>query len=186
MNNKRINEDIIRLINNKHVVQAKNPSKFTVLFNGPSETPYENGVWTISVTVDEEYPFKPPIVKFTNRIYHPNIDRNSGAICMNVLHENWSPIYDMLNVFEQFLPQLLKYPNPDDPLNVDAAKLILHRPSFYEEKVLKYVRRYANKKMNNKDDGDVGSDVGENDDDDTLGSNGNDQIFDESMANKVD
>lgn len=158
MTNNRINQDIIGLINNKHVVEAENLHKFTVLFNGPSDTLYENGVWIISVTVDDEYPFKPPIVKFKTTIYHPNIDRESGAICMNVLHENWSPIYDMLNIFEQFLPQLLKYPNPDDPLNMYAARLILHNPTIYEQKVLTYVRLYANENLNNNGDGDVVND----------------------------
>lgn len=182
MNNNRINQDIIRLINNKHVVEAENLNKFTVLFNGPSETPYENGVWIISVTVDEDYPFKPPIIKFKTTIYHPNIDRDSGAVCMNVLYENWSPIYDMLHIFEQFLPQLLKYPNPDDPLNINAANLILHKPTVYDAQVLKYVRRYAIEGLKTNDDGDE-------DDHDTSSSSVSDtpsQTFDESMANKVD
>ncbi len=155
MNNNRINQDIINLINNKHVVHTNNLHNFHVSFNGPSETPYENGLWIISVTVDEEYPFKPPIVQFKTKIYHPNIDQESGAICMNVLRENWSPIYDMLNIFEQFLPQLLKYPNPYDPLNMYAAKLILHNPTVYEQTVLKHVRRYAYDKSCSRDNNNV-------------------------------
>lgn len=177
MNNNRINKDIIALINNKHVVKTKNLYKFTVLFNGPTESPYENGVWIICVTVDDEYPFKRPIVKFKTKIYHPNIDRESGAICMNVLHENWSPIYDMLNIFEQFLPQLLKYPNANDPLNMYAAKLILHNPTVYEEKVLKYVRLYAHEKMNIND---------EEEEDTTSSSISDSPNFDENMENLVD
>lgn len=182
--NKRINQDIIALINNKHVVRATNLNKFTVLLHGPSDTPYKNGVWIISVTVDDEYPFKPPIVKFKTRIYHPNIDRENGAICMNVLHETWSPIFDMLNIFEQFLPQLLKYPNPDDPLNVNAAQLILHKPDVYEHKVLRYVRRYAHEKLNDYESEDI-----EEDKDDTSSSSFSDSpshVFDESLAEMVD
>lgn len=179
--NKRINQDIIALINNKHVVRATNLKKFTVLLHGPSETPYENGVWIISVAVDDEYPFKPPIVKFETKIYHPNIDRDNGAICMNVLHETWSPIFDMLNIFEQFLPQLLKYPNPDDPLNVNAAQLVLLKPDVYEQKVLKYVRRYAYEKSDDyemdEDDGDTSS---------SSFSDSPSQALDENMAEKVD
>lgn len=184
MNHNRINQDIIRLINNKHIVRAKDLKDFTVLFCGPSETPYENGVWIVSVTVDEQYPFNRPIVKFKTKIYHPNIDRNSGEVCMNVLYENWSPIYEMLTIFEQFLPQLLKYPNPNDPLNFEAARLLLHKPTIYEEQVLKYVRRYANEKLEKNDAGDVMED-----DDDTSSSSLSDslsELFGESMANKVD
>ncbi len=42
---------------------------------------------------------------------------------------------DLLNVFETFLPQLLLYPNPSDPLNGEAAALLLREPEMYKSKV---------------------------------------------------
>lgn len=42
---------------------------------------------------------------------------------------------DMVNIFEQFLPQLLLYPNPSDPLNTEAANLLLKEPKVYEARV---------------------------------------------------
>jgi ubiquitin-conjugating enzyme E2 H len=42
---------------------------------------------------------------------------------------------DMVNIFEQFLPQLLRYPNPSDPLNGEAANMLMREPKAYEEKV---------------------------------------------------
>jgi ubiquitin-conjugating enzyme E2 H len=44
-------------------------------------------------------------------------------------------MYDMLNIFEVFLPQLLRYPNPSDPLNGEAAALMMREPKAYEAKV---------------------------------------------------
>lgn len=44
-------------------------------------------------------------------------------------------MFDMINIFEVFLPQLLRYPNPTDPLNGDAAALLMREPKGYEAKV---------------------------------------------------
>ncbi|KAG8237656.1 hypothetical protein J437_LFUL017651 [Ladona fulva] len=50
---------------------------------------------------------------------------------------------DLSNIFESFLPQLLTYPNPIDPLNGDAAAMFLHKPEEYKKKVQEYVKKYA-------------------------------------------
>ena len=44
-------------------------------------------------------------------------------------------MFDMINIFEVFLPQLLRYPNPTDPLNGEAAAMMLREPKNYEIKV---------------------------------------------------
>lgn len=72
---------------------------------------------------------------FCNRIFHPNIDELSGSVCLDVINQTWSPMFDMINIFEVFLPQLLRYPNPSDPLNGEAAALLMREPKNYEAKV---------------------------------------------------
>lgn len=67
----------------------------------------------------------------------------SGSVCLDVINQSWSPMYDLTNIFEVFLPQLLTYPNPTDPLNGEAASLQMREPERYREKVKEYVKKYA-------------------------------------------
>lgn len=100
-----------------------------------SAAPFEGGLWKIHVELPDQYPYKSPSIGFVNRIFHPNIDELSGSVCLDVINQTWSPMYDMVNIFEVFLPQLLRYPNPTDPLNGEAAALMMREPKGYEVKV---------------------------------------------------
>ena len=136
--------------------ETQNPSEFFITnFKGPKESLYEGGNWKLHIQLPENYPYKSPSIGFVNRIYHPNVDERSGTICLDVINQTWSPLFELKNIFEEFLPQLLLYPNPSDPLNADAADLLLHHKKKYEEKVKKYVKLYANDEENNKKDEDL-------------------------------
>nr|CAB3497072.1 unnamed protein product [Digitaria exilis] len=67
----------------------------------------------------------------------------SGSVCLDVINQTWSPMFDLVNVFEVFLPQLLLYPNPSDPLNGDAAAMMMRDRPAYEQKVKEYCEKYA-------------------------------------------
>jgi hypothetical protein len=57
---------------------------------GPTDSPYSGGVFFLAIHFPTDYPFKPPKVNFTTRIYHPNINGN-GSICLDILRDQWSP-----------------------------------------------------------------------------------------------
>ena len=94
-----------------------------------------------------------------------------GLLCLVFLSPQQVPLTpDMINIFEVFLPQLLRYPNPADPLNGDAAVLLLREPKTYEAKVRDYVSRYATKEaveeMDNSEDSEYEMSDAEMSDDD--------------------
>ncbi|KAL7068166.1 hypothetical protein ACR3K2_13370 [Cryptosporidium serpentis] len=137
--------DFTKLIMAGYEVELNNSSTqdFFVIFCGPKETAYEDGIWKVHVTLPDDYPFASPSIGFMSKILHPNIDEHSGSVCLDVINQTWTPIYSLVNIFDIFLPQLLTYPNPVDPLNSSAAALFLEDKSLYEQKVREYVKTHS-------------------------------------------
>jgi ubiquitin-conjugating enzyme E2 H len=145
--NKRLEKDIsnIKKIASNVVVNYKT---IQLDINGPKDSDYEGGTWRLQIIIPENYPYKSPSVGFLNKIYHPNIDLRSGSICLNTLNETWSPIYNLSHIYNIFIPQLLLYPNPDDPLNETAAQLYYDDPVVYKQNIKKYFVNKDKSKIN--------------------------------------
>ena len=56
-----------------------------------SDTPYEGGIFIVDIQIPPDYPFKPPKMKFDTKIWHPNISSQTGAICLDILKNEWTP-----------------------------------------------------------------------------------------------
>ncbi|GJN88397.1 hypothetical protein Rhopal_001363-T1 [Rhodotorula paludigena] len=108
-----------------HVVAAPDENNFlhwTGTITGPPDSAYQGGKFGIDLTFPSEYPFKSPTVKFTTRIYHPNVT-DDGAICIGLLKsEAWKPSTKIDHILRA-LVQLLQEPNPDDALVASIAEV---------------------------------------------------------------
>ena len=108
---------------------------------GPKDSPYSGGVFWLKIHFPKDHPFKPPKVMFLTRIYHPNIS-SSGAICIDILKDNWSPALTISKVL-LCICSLLDDPNPDDPLVPDIAELFNSDREAYNTKAKVMTLQFA-------------------------------------------
>lgn len=128
----------INMINN-------NINELNIFFMGPKITPYEEMLNHIVVKIPKEYPNKAPTLQFINKIFHPNIS-SDGRICLDVLSSNWKPVYTLRTILMSIM-LLLSDPNPDSPLNGEAANLykksILDKGMKLKYEYIKKIEDYA-------------------------------------------
>ena len=108
---------------------------------GPQESPYENGIFNLTISFPPNYPFKAPSIKFKTPIYHPNISK-SGEICLDILKEQWSPALSISKVLLSIC-SLLTDPNPDDPLRPSVAELYIKNKVEYDLNAREYTIKFA-------------------------------------------
>jgi len=85
----------------------------------------------------KEYPQKPPKVRFTSQIFHPNVFKD-GTLCLDIIQDQWSPIYTVGSILTS-IQSLLTDPNPASPANPEAAKLFQSDEKKYRKQVRKFV-----------------------------------------------
>ncbi|KAK9090042.1 hypothetical protein Sjap_023219 [Stephania japonica] len=98
---------------------------------GPISTPYEGGTFQIDIRLPDGYPFEPPKMQFKTKVWHPNISSQNGAICLDILKDQWSPALTLKTALVS-LQALLSAPEPDDPQDaVVAQQVSLNPPNFH-------------------------------------------------------
>jgi ubiquitin-conjugating enzyme E2 D/E len=108
---------------------------------GPEDSPYAGGVYFLNIQFPADYPFKPPRVQFTTRIYHCNVNSN-GGICLDILKDQWSPALTTSKVLLSIC-SLLNDPNPDDPLVPEIATILKSNRVKHDETAREWTQKYA-------------------------------------------
>lgn len=118
--------------------------RWRITLKGPPSTPYAAGTFGLTLDLPTDYPFKPPVVKFATRIYHPNVTNdNNGNICLGMVKPDvWKPSSRITAVLEA-VRNLLVEPQPDDPLESRIADEYQNNRAEFEKNAKSYVDRYA-------------------------------------------
>lgn len=101
--------------------EGENFFKWIGTINGPDDTVYKGQKYKLSLEFPNSYPYTAPVVKFITPCFHPNVDL-SGAICLDILKEKWSALYDVRTILLS-IQSLLGEPNNDSPLNAQASQM---------------------------------------------------------------
>jgi ubiquitin-conjugating enzyme E2 D/E len=144
---KRINKEYRDLQKDPPANTSAGPVNESDMFNwkatimGPEDSPYAGGLFFLNIHFPTDYPFKPPKVQFTTKIFHPNINSN-GGICLDILKDQWSPALTISKVLLSIC-SLLTDPNPDDPLVPEIAQMYKKDRKKFDETAKQWTRKYA-------------------------------------------
>ncbi|XP_038393187.1 ubiquitin-conjugating enzyme E2 U isoform X17 [Canis lupus familiaris] len=92
----------------------------------------------LTIHFTSQYNFVPPVVKFITIPFHPNVDQNSGRVCIDFLDdpEKWNTNYTLSSILLA-LQVMLSNPVLENPVNLEAARMLIKDESLYKQIVLR-------------------------------------------------
>ena len=128
-------------------IDDTNLFKWIGIIKGPIDTPYYNGSFKLKIDIPQNYPLSPPNITFITPIFHPNIHWKTGDICLDILKDQWTPVWSLNSVCLAIIA-LLSHPAADSPLNCDAGNIIRAGDNIGFETMAKmYTIEYASTKL---------------------------------------
>ena len=115
--------------------------KWQATIIGPEGSPYNGGIFILTIDFPTDYPFKPPHIAFVTPIYHCNVNSN-GSICLDILKDKWSPALTISKVLLSIC-SLMDDANPNDPLVPSIADLLVKDKVQHDTNARDMTMRYA-------------------------------------------
>nr|XP_035926342.1 ubiquitin-conjugating enzyme E2 U isoform X1 [Halichoerus grypus] len=92
----------------------------------------------LKINFTSQYNFVPPVVKFLTIPFHPNVDQNTGRACIDILDDpdKWNTSYTLSSILLT-LQVMLSNPVLENPVNLEAAQMLIKDESLYKQEVLR-------------------------------------------------
>jgi len=117
---------------------------------GPPDTPYAEGKFKLEIKIPDTYPFSPPKVRFITKIWHPNISSVTGAICLDILKDQWAAAMTLRTVLLS-IQALLAAPEPDDPQDAVVARQYQENFTIFKATAQYWAATFAGSPYKNPD-----------------------------------
>mmetsp|Transcript_9472 Transcript_9472/g.20426 ORF Transcript_9472/g.20426 Transcript_9472/m.20426 type:complete len:328 (+) Transcript_9472:132-1115(+) len=111
----------VRLVLDEETGMPGSLSEILAEIEGPEQTPYHTKIFQLKLVISADFPATPPRGHFITKIYHPNVDMSTGAICVNTLKKDWTPATSLGHVLT-VIRCLMIVPFPESSLNDEAGK----------------------------------------------------------------
>jgi ubiquitin-protein ligase len=135
-------QQLKKLSDHSYGFEVEDRDSVKIYLAGPEGTPYESGLFSISLTNLDAFPRYPPIVFFQTRIWHPLVELSTGRVCPAIFNENWSS-YEGLEGFLNRLQAFFSLRKVDIALNTEAAAELQQMDGSFEVHAALITRKYA-------------------------------------------
>ena len=118
--------------------------EWNALMRGPKKSPFDGYMFQFEIKFPTDYPNSAPSVFCKTKIYHMNIQDNTGKVCVSSItnSNDWKRAQDISTVLSSIFIILSK-PNPISPYRRDVAKLYNENKQEYEKNVKEWCKQYA-------------------------------------------
>lgn len=114
------------------ILQKMDENDYTIrgVIEGPPGSPYESGIFTIRMDISPRYPMFPPKLYFENKLWHPNVDYDSGVVASDLFAQDWTVAWTLQGALLAVW-SALKDPVLAAPVNLVATEQVLQNPTNF-------------------------------------------------------
>ena len=123
------------------------PYDFQCVLKGPDGSPYDGGVFVLSIDVPVDYPIRPPKLSFDTPIWHPNVHFETGNVHLSLLSSEWSVQWTLqstlLMLWSALKDPVLNHERGEMGINVQATLSFREDPQEFINMAQHYTRQFA-------------------------------------------